>query len=112
MKPLCETNPTLRSQPDHLSIEPGKLQTAKAPRGRPPKNLTTRERMMRKLLTKKGKQRYRLRQTTVEPVFGQINWNRGLRQLLVRGLDAAKASWQFECGHNLLKLYTISLQPN
>jgi len=87
--------------------------TAKAPRGRPPKNLTTRERMMRKLLTKKGKQRYKLRQTTVEPVFGQIKWNRGLRQLLVRGLDAAKASWQFECAvHNLLKLYTISLQPN
>lgn len=69
--------------------------------------------MMRRLLTKKGKQRYKLRQTTVEPVFGQIKWNRGLRQLLLRGLDAARASWQFECAmHNLLKLYTLSLQPH
>ncbi len=96
-----------------VKIKHMQWRTAKAPRGRPPKNLTARERMMRKLLTKQGKQRYKLRQTTVKPVFGQIKWNRGLRQLLMRGLDAAKASWQFECAvHNLLKLYTISLQPS
>ena len=86
--------------------------TAKAPRGRPPKNLSARDRMMRKLLTKKGKERYKLRQITVEPVFGQIKGNRGFRQLLMRGLDAARASWQFECAvHNLLKLHTLGVVP-
>jgi len=79
--------------------------TAKAPRGRIPKNLDRRGRMMRKLSTKRGKARYKLRQTTVEPVIGQMKWNRNFRQLLRRGLTAARLSWLFECAvHNLLKV--------
>ena len=80
--------------------------TAKAPRGRPPKNLTTKERMLRKLHTKRGKEIYKRRETSVEPVFGQIKWARNLRQLSFRGLEKAKASWLFECAvHNLKKMY-------
>lgn len=61
--------------------------------------------MRRKLRTKHGRARYRLRQQTVEPVFGQIQWNRGLHQLPLRGLSAARASWRFACAvHNLLQL--------
>ena len=43
-----------------------------APRGRIPKGLSARDRMRRKLQTKRGRQRYALRMATVEPVFGQI----------------------------------------
>ncbi len=43
-----------------------------APRGRIPRDLSPRDRMRRKLQTKRGRQRYALRMETVEPVFGQI----------------------------------------
>lgn len=43
-----------------------------APRGRIPKGLCPRERMERRLLTKRGQALYRTRGQTVEPVFGQI----------------------------------------
>ena len=43
-----------------------------APRGRIPSHLSPRDRMRRKLQTKRGRQRYALRMQTVEPVFGQI----------------------------------------
>ena len=84
--------------------------TAKAPRGRPPKNLTTKERMLRKLHTKRGKELYKRRETSVEPVFGQIKWMRNLKQLSFRGLAAAKASWLFECAvHNLMKMHRAGI---
>ena len=58
-----------------------------APRGRIPKGLSPRDRMRRKLQTKRGRQRYALRMHTVEPVFGQIKQARGFRQFLLRGLE-------------------------
>ena len=57
-----------------------------APRGRIPKHLSPRDRMRRKLQTRRGRQRYALRMETVEPVFGQIKQGRGFRQFLLRGL--------------------------
>ena len=47
-----------------------------APRGRIPSHLSPRDRMRRKLQTKRGRQRYALRMQTVEPVFGQIKQGR------------------------------------
>lgn len=77
-----------------------------APRGRIPKHLSARDRMRRKLRTKRGRQRYALRMKTVEPVFGQIKHGRGFRQFLLRGLDKVNGEWLLIClGHNLLKLY-------
>ena len=58
-----------------------------APRGRIPSQLSPRDRMRRKLQTKRGRQRYALRMKTVEPVFGQIKQGRGFRQFLLRGLE-------------------------
>ena len=57
-----------------------------APRGRIPKGLSARDRMRRKLRTKRGRERYARRMETVEPVFGQIKQGRGFRQFLLRGL--------------------------
>ena len=77
-----------------------------APKGRIPKHLSPRERMRRKLQTKRGRQRYALRMGTVEPVFGQIKQGRGFRQFLLRGLEKVQGEWSLICtGHNLLKLF-------
>jgi transposase len=62
--------------------------------------------MRDRLSTAEGKQVYKLRKQTVEPVFGQIKGARGFRQFLRRGLDAVGAEWSFLCTvHNLLKLF-------
>ena len=77
-----------------------------APRGRIPKGLSARDRMRRKLRTKRGRERYALRMETVEPVFGQIKQGRGFRQFLLRGLAKVNREWLLICaGHNLLKLF-------
>ena len=77
-----------------------------APRGRIPNNLSPKDRMRRKLRTKRGRRRYALRMETVEPVFGQIKQGRGFRQFLLRGLEKVDREWSLICtGHNLLKLF-------
>ena len=85
-----------------------------APRGRIPRHLSPRDRMRRKLRTKRGRKRYALRMETVEPVFGQIKAGRGFRQFLLRGLEKVNGEWSLICtGHNpesssgqaLLKLF-------
>ena len=77
-----------------------------APRGRIPSLLSSRDRMRRKLQTRRGRQRYALRMETVEPVFGQIKAGRGFRQFLLRGLEKVQGEWSLICtGHNLLKLF-------
>ena len=77
-----------------------------APRGRIPRQLSPRDRMRRKLQTRRGRQRYALRMETVEPVFGQIKQGRGFRQFLLRGLEKVQGEWSLICtGHNLLKLF-------
>lgn len=62
--------------------------------------------LMRELLaTQEGKDIYKLRKQTVEPVFGQIKAARSFRQFLRRGLLAVQAEWSLVCtAHNLLKL--------
>ena len=84
-----------------------------APRGRIPAGLSMKERMRRKLSTKRGRAIYALRKGVVEPVFGQIKQARGFRQFLLRGLRKVKAEWALICtGHNLLKLWrAMTLGP-
>jgi transposase len=76
------------------------------PRGRMPKGMTATERMERKLLTRRGRKFYKLRSCTVEPVFGQVKYDRGCDKFQRRGLKAGKSEWRLICGaHNLLKLW-------
>lgn len=76
------------------------------PRGRIPRDATTKERMARKLRTKAGQAAYKKRRQTVEPVFGQIKEARGFRRFLLRGLAAVRTEWRLIClSHNLLKLF-------
>jgi len=75
-------------------------------RGRPPADLTAKEKMARKLRTKKGRATYAKRKTIVEPVFGQIKRCRGFVQFLLRGIEKMRGEWSLVClTHNLLKLF-------
>ena len=81
-----------------------------APLGRIPSHLSSRDRMRRKLQTRRGRQRYALRMQTVEPVFGQIKQGQGFRQFLLRGLEKVNGEWSLICtGHNLLKLFRFGV---
>jgi transposase len=77
-----------------------------APVGRPPKEMSLKQWMARRLRTKKGAATYSRRKATAEPVFGQMKEARGLRRFLLRGLAKVRAEWAFMCAtHNLLKLH-------
>ena len=77
-----------------------------SPRGRMSKEMTARDRMERKLLTKRGREIYRKRGMTVEPVFGQAKSVRDCDHFLVRGTRMVRMEWRLICGtHNLLKLW-------
>ena len=77
-----------------------------APRGRIPTAATPKQRMARKLRTKKGRAVYARRKVIVEPVFGQIDTCQGGKRLLLRGSAAAEAEWAFIAAcHNIRKLF-------
>ena len=78
----------------------------KTHRGRPPKDLSAKEKMARKLRTKKGRETYSKRKIIVEPVFGQIKKARGFFQFSLRGIEKMRGEWAIIClTHNLLKLF-------
>jgi len=80
-------------------------------RGRPPKDLDARGRMVRKLRSKAGQAIYALRKTVVEPVFGQIKGSRRLDRFRLRGLEQVNGEWALMATtHNLLKLFRASLE--
>jgi transposase len=91
-------------------IPPDKLKHTQlipaAPRGRIPKQLSTRDRMRRKLQTKAGRAVYRMHKAIVEPVVGQIKAARGFQRFLLRGLRKVRGEWTLVATvHNLCKLF-------
>jgi len=82
------------------------------PCGRIASDATKKERMARKLRTKKGRETYSKRKHIVEPVFGQIKEVRGFRRFLLRGLENVTGEWDLIClTHNVLKLFRSGLMP-
>ena len=82
------------------------MREAPPPRGRIATETTARERMERKLLTKRGRALYKLRGQTIEPTFGQIKDGRGCDGFMRRGVKASDSEWSLMCTtHNLLKLW-------
>lgn len=76
------------------------------PRGPTPAGLSATELMERKLLTERGRELYKLRSQTVEPVFGQVKDVRGIDKFMRRGIEACRGEWSLICAtHNLLKLW-------
>ena len=80
-------------------------QVPAAPRGPIPKDATVKEKMARRLRTKKGKADYARRKAIVEPVFGQMKVRQRAGFLRLRGLEGAHGEWALHslC-HNLRKL--------
>lgn len=79
---------------------------ASAPRGRIPRGLTAKQRMARKLRTKKGREMYAKRKGMIEPIFGQLKQVLGFRQFSMRGLSSMRGEWRLMATvHNLLKLW-------
>jgi len=66
------------------------------------------EKMHQELQTPEAKQRLKTRATTVEPVFGNIKHNMGIRRFCLRGLEKVKGEFNLICiAHNLNILYNI-----
>lgn len=69
---------------------------------------TTSEVMKYRLRTVEGRAQYKLRQQTVEPVFGIIKSVLGFRQFLLRGLQKVELEWQLVCvAYNLKRLHRM-----
>jgi transposase len=65
------------------------------------------EAMRRKLTSERGRKLYAQRKITVEPVYGQIKYNRGVDRFMRRGRAAAQSEWRLVAAtHNLLKLHS------
>jgi hypothetical protein len=65
------------------------------------------ERMREKLAGERGRKLYALRKTTIEPVFGQIKYNRRVDQFMRRGRAAVQSELRLVAAtHNMLKLHT------
>ena len=76
------------------------------PCGRIPQDLSAKQRMARKLRTKRGREKYGKRKGMIEPIFGQLKQVLGFRQFSLRGLAAMRSEWRLMCAvHNLLKLW-------
>jgi len=60
------------------------------------------------LLSEDGKNKYKKRMCTVEPVFGDIKFNRGYRHFLLRGLEKVKGEFNIMCiSYNLRKIWSF-----
>jgi transposase len=65
------------------------------------------ERMRAKLTSERGRKLYAQRKISVEPVYGQIKYNRHIDRFMRRGRAAALSEWRLVAAtHNLLKLHS------
>lgn len=74
----------------------------------PPEHADHKTKMLYKLRTQAGQALYKLRKSTVEPVFGIIKEVMGFRQFSLRGLIAAAGEWNLVClAYNLKRLHIL-----
>lgn len=74
----------------------------------PPVSASVSEVMRHRLRTRSGKALYKLRQQTVEPVFGIIKSVLGFRQFLLRGLEKVSLEWTLVClAYNFRRLHVL-----
>lgn len=74
----------------------------------PADDASPKEKMAYKLATEIGKEIYRLRKSTVEPVIGIIKEVLGFRQFSLRGLENVAGEWCLVClAFNLKRMHTL-----
>ena len=75
----------------------------------PPEPATITAKMRHRLQTRYGKERYKLRKQTVEPVFGIIKEVLGFRRFRLRGLEKVSLEWQLVClAWNFKRLFKLA----
>jgi len=66
------------------------------------------EKMKKKLKSKEGKGVYGKRKAVVEPAIGNMSYNLGFREFLLRGTEKVRGEYSLICtAHNLLKIRTF-----
>ena len=71
---------------------------------------TARERMIHRTATASGKQKYKQRQQTVEPVIGIIKSAMGFRQFLLRGKAKVSLEWSLvTLAYNMRRLHRLGM---
>jgi transposase len=75
------------------------------------KNESIVEENREKILSEEGQKEYKKRMHTVEPVFGNLKFNLGFRQFLLRGLTKVKGEFNLMCiAHNLKKIASYCIK--
>jgi hypothetical protein len=75
----------------------------------PPAEANLKEVMRHRLRTTEGRTLYKLRQQTVEPVFGIIKSVLGFRQFRLRGKEKTSLEWTLVClAYNLKRLHRLT----
>jgi len=70
------------------------------------------EQMRHRTATASGRALYKLRQQTVEPVFGIIKAAMGFRRFSLRGLEKVNLEWDLVClAYNMRRLHTLKISP-
>lgn len=96
-------NDILKSEKENKPGVPDQTTVEKEP-------ISVREKMRRKLKTKKGKEIYRKRKMTVEPVFGIIKEIMGFRRFSLRGEENINGEWSLVCSaYNLKRMFNLKL---
>ena len=97
----------VEKQSHHRSVK----DLEKKPEPLPPEaDASVKEQMRYRLKTEKGRQKYKERKQTVEPVFGIIKSVLGFRQFLMRGLEKVEIEWDLVTpAYNMKRIYKLSL---
>lgn len=75
----------------------------------PPAEADTAVKMRHRMRSAEGRQKYRLRKHTVEPVFGIIKSVMGFRQFLLRGHPKVSLEWDLVClAYNMKRLFKLN----
>ena len=97
---------SVEKQSHHRRVEDLLLKADPLPPG---DDATIKEQMAYRLRTKEGREKYKKRKETVEPVFGIIKSILGFRQFLLRGLDKVNGEWDLvTLAYNFKKLHKLS----
>jgi hypothetical protein len=85
----------------------------KKPEAEPPTTGASGTEIMRhRLKTRAGRTLYKLRQQTIEPIFGIIKAALGFRQFRLRGLAKVSLEWMLVClAYNVRRLHVLGAGP-
>lgn len=105
--PGVEVIAAVKKKGHHRSVEDLEQKADPPPPG---PEATAKERMAYRTATKAGKEIYKQRQQTVEPVFGIIKAAMGFRQFLLRGIEKTGLEWGLvSLAYNLRRLHILGM---